>query len=214
MANHNSGLDNPISLNLYIHGAGGHGKVVFHTFASMGKTVTAFLDDNTNRQLCGLPVLSPVGEQNRYPCTIHCAIGNNSIRQRLQTAWREQGILAETAIHARAVVYPDASIGSGSLLAAGSVVGPNSSIGEGCILNHQAVLEHDTAIGDFCHIAQTAVISGGVRLGNQCLVGAGAVILPYLTIGSHVSIAAGTVVTRNLPNNTHFPDAPCDRHHR
>jgi sugar O-acyltransferase (sialic acid O-acetyltransferase NeuD family) len=189
----------------YIYGAGGHGKVVFHTFSSMGKTITAFLDDKpTHEQRCGLPILTPADVQDS-PYTIHFAIGNNRIRHALQTAWLQLGIMAETAIHPCATRYPSATVGRGSLLTAGSIIGPDAIIGEGCILNHNSVVEHDTVIGDFCHIAQCAIVSGGVRLGTQCLVGAGAVILPYLTIGNHVTIAAGATVTHDLPDYSTFP---------
>jgi sugar O-acyltransferase (sialic acid O-acetyltransferase NeuD family) len=190
---------------IYIYGAGGHGKVVFHTFTSMGKTIAAFLDDKpTREQRCGFPILTPAEIQGLPPYTIHFAIGNNRTRHALQTTWRQRGVVAATAIHARATCYPTAIIGAGSLLTAGSIIGPDSTIGAGCILNHNSVIEHDTVMGDFCHIAQCAVISGGVRLGTQCLVGASAVILPYITIGNHVTIAAGATVTHDLPDNSTF----------
>ena len=85
---------------VYIYGAGGHGKVVFHTLTQNQQTVTAFIDDNAHGQLCGIPILSPPEIlQDLHPYTIHFAIGNNSIRHRLQTDWRSSGVLAETAIH-------------------------------------------------------------------------------------------------------------------
>ena len=190
----------------YIYGAGGHGKVVFHTFTSMGETITAFLDDqSTHEQRCGLPILTPADIQNLSPYTIHFAIGNNRIRYSLQTAWQQRGIIAATAIHPRATYCPSATVGAGSLLTAGSITGPDAIIGSGCILNHNSVVEHDSVIGNFCHIAQCAVVGGGVHLGTQCLVGASAVILPYLTIGNHVTIAAGATVTHDLPDNSTFP---------
>jgi hypothetical protein len=114
----------------YIYGAGGHGKVVFHTFSSMGKTITAFLDDKpTHEQRCGLPILTPADVQDS-PYTIHFAIGNNRIRHALQTAWLQLGIMAETAIHPCATRYPSATVGRGSLLTAGSIIGPDAIIGE------------------------------------------------------------------------------------
>jgi sugar O-acyltransferase (sialic acid O-acetyltransferase NeuD family) len=193
-------------IKLYIYGAGGHGKVVFHTFTNMGKAVTAFLDDKpTLERRCGLPILTPAAVQDLSPYTIHFAIGNNRIRHDLQTAWQQRGAAAATAIHPRATCYPTATIGTGSLLTAGSILGSDANIGDGCILNHNSVVEHDAVIGDFCHIAQNAVVGGGVRLGTQCLVGAGAVILPCLTIGNHVTIAAGATVTHDLPDNSTFP---------
>ncbi|WMP17963.1 acetyltransferase [Thiothrix lacustris] len=190
---------------IYIYGAGGHGKVVFHTFTSMGKTIAAFLDDKANRFLCGLPVIIPSEVQASPASHIHFAIGNNRIRHDLQTSWQQLGMIPASAIHPLSILYPSATIGHGCLLTAGSVIGPDAVIGSGCIINHNAVVEHDTHIGDFCHIAQSAIISGGVNLGTQCFVSAGSVILPYLTIGKHVTIAAGVTVPHNLPDYSTFP---------
>ncbi|WP_050988014.1 hypothetical protein [Thiothrix nivea] len=90
---------------LYLYGAGGHGKVVFHAFASQGKIITAFIDDQADRRVCGLPVLSPAEARDIFPRVIHVAIGNNQARHDLQTAWECLGVTAATAIHGRATVY-------------------------------------------------------------------------------------------------------------
>lgn len=184
----------------YIYGASGHGKVVFHTFSSCSKKVTAFIDDSANRNFCGLAVISPSVIQDIQPYSIHFAVGDNTIRHHLQTKWRDLGIMAETATHPSSYVYQTSNIGTGSLLAAGSIIGPDSLIGSGCIINHNAVVDHDCNIGSFCHIAPSATLGGGVTLGTQCLVGANATILPNLTIGNHVTIGVGAVVTHNLPD--------------
>lgn len=186
---------------IYIYGAGGHGKVAFHSLTQSGKQVETFIDDKARGRLCGLPILSPPELQDLYPYTIHFAIGNNTIRSRLQNEWRSVGILPETAIHPRSAIYPGASIGLGSLITAGSIIGPDTHIGDGCIINHNAVVDHDCVVGDFCHIAPSATLGGGVTVGKQCLIGAGATILPYLSIGHNVTVGAGAVVTRNLPDN-------------
>ncbi len=186
---------------IYIYGAGGHGKVVFHTLVQSGKRIQGFIDDNGRGWLCGIPIIFPSELQDLYSCTIHFAIGNNATRSRLQSEWRSVGIVPETAIHPHATVYPSANIGLGSIIHAGSIVGPDSCLGDGCIVNHNAVVDHDCIISDFCHIAPSATIGGGVTIGRECLIGANATILPYLSIGNHVTVGAGAVVTHNLPNN-------------
>ncbi len=42
----------------YIYGASGHGKIVLATFQSCNVKVHAFIDDQADREFCGLPVLS------------------------------------------------------------------------------------------------------------------------------------------------------------
>jgi sugar O-acyltransferase (sialic acid O-acetyltransferase NeuD family) len=185
----------------YIYGAGGHGKVAFHTLIESGKPVENFIDDNVLGQLCGVPILPPAGLQNLHAFAIHFAIGDNVTRSRLQTKWHKAGIVAETAIHPCAVVYPGVGIGLGSLITAGSIIGPDTKIGDGCIINHNATIDHDCHIGAFCHIAPAATLGGGVTVGKQCLIGAGATILPCLTIGNQVTVGAGAVVTHDLPDN-------------
>jgi sugar O-acyltransferase (sialic acid O-acetyltransferase NeuD family) len=186
---------------VYIYGAGGHGKVALHTLIQQKKSVEAFIDDTASGQLCNFPILSPTKIQDLYPYSIHFAIGNNSIRQRLQTEWLHLGIIAETAIHPQATIYPGATIGLGSLITVGCIIGPDTQIGTGCIVNHRATIDHDCNIGEFCHIAPAATLGGGVTIGTQCLIGAGATILPYLSIGNNVTVGAGAVVTYNLPDN-------------
>lgn len=193
---------------LYIYGAGGHGKVAFHTLTQSGKSVENFIDDKARGELCGISILSPSQLQELYSYTIHFAIGNNAIRRCLQRQWHSVGILPQTAIHPRATIYPSAKIGLGSLITAGTIIGPDTFIGDGCIINHNAVVDHDCVIGDFCHIAPTVTLGGGVTLGRECLIGAGATILPYLTIGHNVTVGAGAVVTKNLPDNVTVVGCP------
>ena len=193
---------------IYIYGAGGHGKVAFHTLTQSGTKVENFIDDKAHGELCGITILSPPQIQDLYPYAIHFAIGNNAIRSRLQSEWNRLGIPAETAIHPRATIYPGAKIGAGSLITAGTIIGPDTQLGDGCIINHNAVVDHDCVIGDFCHIAPAATLGGGVTLGRECLIGAGATILPYLTIGHNVTVGAGAVVTKNLPDNVTVVGCP------
>lgn len=195
-------------LSIYIYGAGGHGKVAFHTLTKSGTTVEHFIDDKARGEWCGIAILPPLQLQDLCPCSVHFAIGNNSIRSRLQCEWSRLGVAAETAIHSCSTVYPGTSIGAGSLIAAGSIIGPDTHIGDGCIINHNAVVDHDCIIGNFCHIAPAANLGGGVTLGRECLVGAGATILPYLTIGDNVTVGAGAVVTKNLQNNVTVVGCP------
>ena len=186
----------------YIYGAGGHGKVVFHTLNQKKQTVVGFIDDNVCGDIYNVPILQTKEIADiLIPYGIHFAIGDNSVRSRLQSRWQSMGILAKTAVHLSAVVYPNAIVGRGCLLAAGTVIGPDVKIGQGCIINHNAIVDHDCLIDDFCHVAPGATLGGGVKLGFQCLVGAGAIILPQLTIGRNVTIGAGSVVTRDINAN-------------
>lgn len=185
---------------LYIYGAGGQGNVAFYTLSSQGREVAGFIDDKAQGNVCGVPVLNFQMLPFPYSCTIHVAIGNDEIRQKKQAELLKLGILPETAIHERSVIYPSAQIGVGSLISAGAIVGPNALIGKGCIINHNAVVDHDCIVSDFSHIAPSVTLGGGVRVGALCLIGAGAIVLPGLHIGNRVIVGAGAVVVNDIPD--------------
>lgn len=180
---------------VFIYGAGGHGKVALFALLAEGAIVAGFLDDKVRGEFCGLPVFSP-SEAAGNP--IHFAIGDNLIRQRLQEAWCGRGYVARTIINPLACVYSGAQVGCGSLILPHAVLGPDARIGDGCIVNHNAVIDHDCVVGAFCHVAPGAILGGGVQVGETCLIGAGSVILPGIVIGNSAVIGAGAVVTRDV----------------
>ena len=188
---------------LYIYGAGGHGKVAFHSALQIQKfQLIAFLDDTAEGTLCGIPIVKPQSVfELEDTISVHFAIGNNKVRDRLQKSFDNLKIHAATIIHPLAHLYPGTTVGSGTLITVGTIVGPDVTLGQGCILNHHSVIDHDCQIGEFCHIAPSATLGGGVKIGSHCFIGAGATILPYLTLGDNVTVGAGAVVTRSLPDN-------------
>lgn len=183
---------------VFIYGAGGHGKVALYALRAEGTSAVGFLDDHVRGELCGLPVFAPDEALMAAGCSIHFAIGNNSTRQRLQAAWCDRRIEARTIIHPLACVYPGAHTGSGSLILPHAVLGPDALLGDGCIVNHHVVVDHDCVGGAYCHMAPGAILGGGVRVGDTCLIGAGAVVLPGIAIGDNAVIGAGAVVTHNV----------------
>ena len=193
--------------NLYIYGAGGHGKVVLYTFVAKKIPVAGFINDEAMEVFCDLPVVSPADLMSKAAFTrnlnhhFHIAIGNNQVREMKFNQLIELGFMPENAIHPSAVIYPSASLGSASLVAATAVVGPSASIGNACIINHGAIVDHDCAIGSFTHCAPNVTLGGGVRIGKSCLIGSGAVILPGISVGNGVTVGAGAVVTKNISDN-------------
>ncbi len=188
-----------MTIEIFIYGAGGHGKVVFHVLRAAGCNVGGFFDDKVRGSHCGRPVYSS-DEINKYGDKLNChvAIGNNDIRRQVQGKISEQGCWLQSAIHPGSLVYPGVRIGSGSLILPHAVLGPDAVLGDGCIVNHNAVIDHDCVIGTFCHIAPSATLGGGVQVGNTCLIGAGAVVLPGITIGSNAVVGAGAIVTQDV----------------
>ena len=85
-------------------------------------------------------------------------VGFGNCHGRLQVArfLRERGFLLATAVHPRATVAADVSIGAGSVIVAGSVVNPAAAIGENVIVNTGSSVGHECIIGDGVYIAPGA----------------------------------------------------------
>jgi UDP-N-acetylbacillosamine N-acetyltransferase len=76
-------------------------------------------------------------------------VGFGNCHGRLQVArfLRERGFLLATAVHPRATVAADVSIGAGSVIVAGSVINPAAAIGENVIINTGSSVDHECIIG-------------------------------------------------------------------
>jgi UDP-N-acetylbacillosamine N-acetyltransferase len=78
-----------------------------------------------------------------------------SCQGRLQVArfLRDQGFELASAVHPRATVAADVSIGAGSVIVAGSVINPAAVIGENVIINTGSSVDHECVIEEGVHIA-------------------------------------------------------------
>ncbi len=210
---------------LYIHGCGGHGKVVADAALmcrmDSGWAGVVATDDRPAAHDYLLPdvsVLSTAVVRNALRdnphSRFHVAVGDNATRQAL--VLRYLGELsanqAATVRHAKASVSALASLGVACFVASGAVVAVGSTLGIGVIVNHLAVVDHGCQIGDFCHIAPCAALGGDVRLGQRVLVGAGAVVLAGLRVADDCVIGAGAVVTRDLIEPGAYVGIPARRH--
>jgi sugar O-acyltransferase (sialic acid O-acetyltransferase NeuD family) len=189
-------------MRLYIHGAGGHGKVALSAARALNIRVEGFIDDSLKGETLGLPSFNRDSVALASDVSVHVAIGDNRVRRKLQMEWCARGVGVQSIIHPRSFLYDGVRINSGGLILPNALVGPSVSLGVGCIVNHSAIVDHDTVIESFCHIAPGAIIGGGVTIGNLCLIGSGAVIQPGITIGDEVIIGSGAVVTHDLDSGS------------
>lgn len=185
-----------------IYGAGGHGKVVLDALERAGRPVAGFVDDDLGRagsEYCGHTVIAAPGEwgaARRVEFVV--AIGDAVDRQRASGRIAELGYDLATVIHHSAVVAPDVSIDSGSMVLAGAVINPGVRIGRGVIINTGAVVDHDCALADFAHVAPGARLAGNVSVGERSLVGIGATVVPGVTIAADAVVGAGAVVVADI----------------
>jgi sugar O-acyltransferase (sialic acid O-acetyltransferase NeuD family) len=201
---------NPNSMspkNVFIYGAGGHGKLVADALLSQNQAIEAFVDDNpalAHSRVMGLPVLSSewfYRQPSRRDVFVALGVGNNRTRERIAQSCRAAGMQIITVIHPSAVISRSAEIGEGTVILAGVVVNPEARIGAGVILNSGAVVEHEVVLGDYSHVSTNVAIGGNAMLGRFSMLGVGAAMRPGARVGEGSVVGAGAVVIRNIPEN-------------
>lgn len=201
--------------NIYIIGAGGHGRVVFESISQQSVfNVKAFLEIDemqVNTVIHNVRVMHE--NQIKHDESIMLAngigsIGLPTIRKKQFDTWKKKGFDFISVIHPTAYYSRDVELKEGVQLLARSTVMTGSVIGCNTIINTAASIDHDCMIGDHVHIAPGVVISGGVRVGNHCHIGTGAKIIQGITIGNNVLIAAGAVVINDVPDNVVVAGVP------
>ena len=202
-----TGFDPDCLPRLIIWGASGHARVVAdiirvnHQYKLAGfvdDTPAApdrFLDHTVYHDPEALEAVRDGGATN-----LVVAVGDCRARMRLAEAAVKRGFTLISAIHPRAVVSSDASIGDGTVVAAGAVVNPGCSIGENVIVNTGATVDHDCRIGDGVHISPGVHLGGSVTVGRATWVGIGAIVKDHMAIGEGAMIGAGSVVLSDIPD--------------
>lgn len=194
---------------LVIWGTSGHASVVADIVRSQGEyEVAGFLDDanpeRVDTEFCGVPVL---GGHERLDALLQGGIGrlifgfgDREARLRLSELARAKGFVIATAIHPKAVLASDVTVGAGTVVAAGAVVNPGAKIGENAIINTHASVDHDCVVGDGAHICPGVCLAGHVSVGRAAWVGIGATVSDRVRIGAEATIGAGAVVLTDIPN--------------
>ena len=187
---------------LLIIGASGHGKVVADIAIQMNKWGNIrFLDDNEAVKDCmGLKVVGKVNDSYGYKdeADFIVAIGDNLIREKVQTDLEEKGLSIATLIHPNATIGRDVKIEVGTVVMAGVVINSSTKIGKGCIINTASSIDHDNVIEDYVHISPGANLAGTIKVGKKSWIGIGAVIIQGITIGENTTIGAGSVAIQDL----------------
>ena len=200
-----------MSIPIILWGATGQARVLAEFLPALGFQLTALFDHDpaTKSPFPGVPLhhgrdgfLRWRGT-NPLPVAGLVAIGGQrgADRLELQSFLTTQGVEIVTAVHPRAFVAADASLGDGCQVLAFAAVAAAATLGRACIVNHNATVDHECSLGDGAHIAPGATLCGLVTIGVNSFIGAGAVVLPRIRIGRHTVVGAGAVVTRDLPDN-------------
>lgn len=202
-------------LDLYILGAGGHGRELHSYVEDLRRTgwsgsLSGYLDDRLEPGMhARLEVIASIdGFQKQFAHNRRAyyltAFGSNELRRHVVSrvhALFGDAMIPWTLVHPEASVGEAVQIGGGTCLAPGAIVTAQASIGSHCILNVKASVSHDCAIGDFVNINPGATICGSVKVGEGAFIGAGAVVKERIKIGAWSVIGAGAAVVCDVPPN-------------
>jgi sugar O-acyltransferase (sialic acid O-acetyltransferase NeuD family) len=187
--------------DIYVYGAGSHGKVIAEAAKLQNRRVAAFVDDAPGKQgktIHGLPII----ESHRMPprSSVIVGIGLNTARRQVMEDLISKGCTIVTVIHPSAMISPTATIAEGTFVGPLAVVHSDARVGRGCIVNSAAVIEHDCILEDWVHVSPGGTLGGEVAVGEFTHIGLNATILPRIRIGKRSMIGAGTVVLASLDN--------------
>lgn len=178
-----------------IVGAGGHGRITLDVLLAAGYEdwIVGFYDDSyatLPRRVRGFPVLGDVGMLKSMlsvePVYVVVAITDNSDRLRVANSIRSLGGNFATAVHPGAYVSSGATVGDGSVIAAGAVLHPDSSLGSHCYVGPCSVIDRD------------AVLSAGGWVSAGAVVGPGARVEARVALGQNASIGRKSVVRQRV----------------
>lgn len=194
--------------NIVIIGSSGHAKVIIDIVQQGYKYHVAGLLDrfrNKGDQTLGYPILG--GEEDLPELMkVHAlkgaivAIGDNFVRSKVAARIKEicPDLPFISAIHPKASIATEVSIGEGTVVMAGVSVNPCSSIGRCCILNTKSSLDHDSILEDFASLAPGATTGGYCRIGQYSAICIGAVLSDGIHIGEQSVIGAGSLVMKSI----------------
>lgn len=154
---------------LFIVGAGGHGKVVLDAALLQDKyRVAGLVDDNLapGTTVNGMKVITDragIGKTFSAGTAFIVAIGNNALREEICNELRTNYTPA-TIIHPSCIIANTAIVGEGTVVLAGAVINANAMIGNNCIINSLSLIDHDTRIGNHTHIAQGTIVGSHVTI--------------------------------------------------
>lgn len=194
--------------NIVVIGASGHAKVIIDIIEQENKYHIVGLIDSFkakgesifNYNILGseADLLDLIAQHNFKAGII--AIGDNWTRKLVFDKIR--GLVPDfyfvTAIHPKAIIGKNVTIGKGTVIMPGVIVNSDTKIGKFCILNTKASLDHDGNIKKFASLAPNATIGGNVNIGAFSAICLGANVIQDITIGKHSIIGAGALVNRDV----------------
>ena len=193
--------------SVVIMGAGGHAKVVADIIKKSGDKVVGFLDDFNK----GEEILGTIADCVKFEnCSFVIAIGLGKVRKNISEKYPELDYY--TAIHPKAIISENVTIGKGSVVMANAVINAGAVIGMHSIINTSCVVEHDDKLGSYVHVSPGAVLCGTVTVGDNTHIGAGSVVRNNIKICADCVIGCGAAVVKDIEKSGVYSGVPAKRH--
>jgi len=189
---------------IVVFGCGGHGRVIADILGSGGVDVAGFLDDNPPGPIVdGVPVIGDHGRLSEPEFLAQHAIiigvGETELRRRLALEVLGHGGILAVAVHPRATIGGQVSLGAGTVVMAGAVINIGCRIGRFAVVNTGVNVDHDCILNDGVHISPGCHLAGAVICDIDACVGTGAAVIPGVRIGARAIIGAGATVITDVP---------------
>ncbi len=195
-----------MTLKVAILGAGGFARELRwavdngRTPAGQALRTVAFVEVAPRTEpLKGLPVLAL--DQLDDDTVLLCGIGGmteTKVRVVADALTRGHSFVPALVAHG-AIVGPDVTLGTGSVVCAGAVVTADVTIGAHAAIHVNCSIGHDAVIGDHATVSPGACVSGWVDVGARAYLGTGATVIEKVSLGEDSVLGAGAVAIRDVP---------------
>lgn len=198
-------MGNANSAGIVVFGVHGLSRLAAHVLTHEGgRRVAAF---TVHRRFCegntvdGHPVVPFEDLEQSHPpqhFALFAPIGWRrmcGLRAEVFEEARARGYRCASYVSARAITWPDLTIGDNVIVYDSVVIQPFTRIGHGCVVRSGAFLSHDVQVGDHCFIASRATVGGGAVVGERCVIGLNATICSGVRVAPRCFVTAGAVLT-------------------
>lgn len=209
-------------MNLFIVGAGGHGREVADAAQQLAATGTAlgnlqgFLDDDPDLRgelILGLPVLGSTNmlDSLSEPLGVLLGVGYPEDKRLIVESLRLDSRNCPELVHPSASVAGTTIVGHGSLIQAAAVLSTNVTVDQFVTVNVGATVSHDCCLSRYSTVSPGANLGGNVVVSEGAFVGIGAAVVQGVRIGEGSVIGAGAVVIADVEPHAVVAGVPARR---
>lgn len=205
---------------LFIVGAGGFGREVFHWLRhhpDCGKAwqVAGFLDDKADA-LEGYDY-SPgvVGSIRDYKASpsdlLVLGLALPRVKKAVVGHLLSRGAEFMTFVHPSVVKGGNVRIGRGTFVCPGAVLTSDVVLGEFVTFNCSSTIGHDATLDDFVTLSGHCDITGFCHVAEGAFFGSHACMIPRTKVGAWSTVGAGSTVIMNVPDGVTVIGSPAKR---